>query len=759
MVTQTVELLAPAGSPEALDAAVAEGADAVYLGLREFNARMRSANFAYAQFEGALKSLHRMGRKVYVTVNTVFEQRESDRVYRLLKYLAGTGPDGVIVQDFGILTMARDFPGLRLHASTQMNIASARGANALSKHGVSRVVLSRELTLEEICGIRRGTNLELEVFVHGALCVSESGLCLFSSYLGGKSANRGMCTQACRRLYRAGSDVRETGGYFFSPCDLSLIGRAGDLAEAGVRSFKIEGRMKSAEYVGTVVSAYRLVIDSLESGEDERRLALEKAREMLRNDFARPKTEYFIGYGSGEYAGAPLSGETPSGELFWLLPEQAGGTGISLGAISGVKTGNGRRSALVVCGLSLAAGDSLRFHRADDSLRATHKLVFAEKKSTGPAGDVYCISVPEEFGEGDQAYLIQTRAMSKRYPRVIPKDLSPFKKRPGRGEAPRRILPRQERFSSLPEGIYAAVARTEDLYALQSIRPAGAIVPLNRTSAQKLLGGTLPFKPDELIPSLDPFFPQSMEDFYAETLGALVEKGYRAFILNNPGHFSFFGALKAKSRNSTSAESRRYGEGRRPGIAESKGSGGGPRGRPDGGDSPLLIAGPWLYTFNSLAGSFAVGLGAGCVVSPLENNRQNLEKTWPGGRERVFVTLFSWPSLFRIRANLGSAYRFREFSGGTGEKFFLVPGTPSALDTGETIVIPEKPFSIVDKRPFLEKAGFRRFIVDFSGGTGSGSFPLKKHEYREVMTAVLEGRPLAGTVRFNWKNGFYQEKP
>ncbi|MDR2049582.1 MAG: U32 family peptidase, partial [Treponema sp.] len=277
MAAQQIELLAPAGSPEALDAAVAEGADAVYLGLREFNARMRSANFAYAQFEAALKSLHRMGRKVYVTVNTVFEQRESDRVYRLLKYLAETGPDGVIVQDFGIVKMARDFPGLRLHASTQMNIASARGANALSKHGVSRVVLSRELTLEEIRGIRRGTNLELETFVHGALCISESGLCLFSSYLGGKSANRGMCTQACRRFYRAGSDLQETGGYFFSPCDLSLIGRTGDLAEAGVRSFKIEGRMKSAEYVGTVVSAYRLVIDSLESGEDERHRALEKA--------------------------------------------------------------------------------------------------------------------------------------------------------------------------------------------------------------------------------------------------------------------------------------------------------------------------------------------------------------------------------------------------------------------------------------------------------------------------------------------------
>jgi putative protease len=131
-----------------------------------------------------------MGRKVYVTVNTVFEQREADRVYQLLKYLAGLGPDGIIVQDFGILKMAGDnFPSLKLHASTQMNIACARGGNALSKHGVSRVVLARELSLGEIRDIREKTNLELEVFVHGALCVSASGLCLFSSFLGGKSAN------------------------------------------------------------------------------------------------------------------------------------------------------------------------------------------------------------------------------------------------------------------------------------------------------------------------------------------------------------------------------------------------------------------------------------------------------------------------------------------------------------------------------------------------------------------------------------------
>ncbi|MDR0323767.1 MAG: U32 family peptidase, partial [Treponema sp.] len=290
-----MELLAPAGSPEALDAAVGEGADAVYLGLKDFNARLRSTNFTYAQFESALRSLRRLGKKIYVTVNTVFEQREADRMYQLLKYLAAQQPDALIVQDFGVIAMARtEFPSLRLHASTQMNIASARGANALSRHGVSRVVLARELSLEELRSIKNETNLELEVFVHGALCISVSGICLFSSFLGGKSANRGMCTQACRRMYRRADGNKDgESGYYFSPNDLQLLERVPDLTEAGIAALKIEGRMKSASFVGGVVSAYRLVVDAVDHGDEyEIRRIIEIGCEILRDDFARPKTRY-----------------------------------------------------------------------------------------------------------------------------------------------------------------------------------------------------------------------------------------------------------------------------------------------------------------------------------------------------------------------------------------------------------------------------------------------------------------------------------
>jgi putative protease len=743
-----VELLAPAGSPEALDAAIGEGADAVYLGLRNFNARMRSANFTYAQFEGALKTLRRMGRKLYVTVNTVFEQREADRMYQLLKYLAALGPDGLIVQDFGVAAMVRDcFPSLKLHASTQMNIASARGANALSRHGFSRVVLARELSLAELRACRANTNMELEVFVHGALCVSASGLCLFSSYLGGKSANRGLCTQACRRYYRPDSLKGDPSliaplygreeGYYFSPHDLELLARLPELVEAGITSFNIEGRMKSAEYVGTVVSAYRLVLDALagsraenqSEGEAGEKLGekIRGALDILRNDFARPKTEFYYSMGAGGEEGVPPP--EPDDRPGWLEPSRDGGTGIPLGTILKARRAGAGPLGLIVPGrIFPQVGDSLRFHRADDSERQSHKLIALEAASSGTQGGCW-ISLPEGFGPGDWVYLIQTRAMSKRYPPVIPRNLDGFRRSPGRDKAPSLDLPPARgkgvcgeggRETGLfPDGVYVSVSRVEDLYILQSLRPARAILALTRKNASRLLekDAPLPFNSGEIILSLDPYFPQGDEEPLAGEIKALMGKGYRQFMVNNPGHFSFFRGEAL----------------RRDPAGQSPGPG------------PALIAGPYLYVFNRWAASFVSSLGADNFVSPLENNRQNLEKTLsPGRRSLCFVTVFAWPALFRIRADLGGIYGFKGFTDSRGEEFRLSTGKEGS------VVYPERPFSIVDKIPFLREAGFHRFILDLSGQ------PLKKSAYRDLMKSLRNAAPLPETSRFNWKNGFYQ---
>ncbi|MFP3091270.1 U32 family peptidase [Treponema sp. TIM-1] len=692
-----VELLAPAGSPEALAAAVGEGADGVYLGLKSFNARMRSANFAYSQFEGALRTLHRMGRKVYVTVNTVFEQREADRMYQLLNYLAGLGPDGIIVQDFGILRMVRDnFPSLKLHASTQMNIASARGGNILSKYGVSRVVLARELSLGEIRDIREKTNLELEIFVHGALCVSASGLCLFSSFLGGKSANRGMCTQACRRIYRDGEGQGQ--GYYFSPSDLQLLERVPDLIEAGVNSFKIEGRMKSAEYVGTVVAAYRRVLDGL-GGNPEKVIA--EGLAILRNDFARTKTTFYF---DGAYTGTggAAAAERDQG-LPWLKADQDGGTGIALGTILKTRgSGEDRRGLLPAGVLSPVVGDSIRLHRADDSERRSHRIHFVEDE-----GKNRWVSIPEGFDTGDSVYLIQTKGMSKRYPPVLSKNSEGFRRLPGREKAPEITLPglKKSETRAFPEGFYGAVSEIEALYILQAVRPVRVLLAYNRRTADHLLGKkpSLPFSPGEIILALDPYFPQAREKVLEEEIPLLMEQGYCQFVVNNPGHFSYFR-----------------------------------------GKAASLIAGPYLYTFNRWALAFVASLGTDFMVSPLENNRQNLERTVEAGRRSgVFITLFAYPALFRIRANLGGVYHFSKFQDNREESFRLI-------NTGDgSLVIPEQPFYIGDKVPFLKTAGFNRFILDFSGP------PLKKKDYKDIMTAVRNALPLPNTCRFNWKDGFY----
>ncbi|MDR2516203.1 MAG: U32 family peptidase [Spirochaetaceae bacterium] len=695
------ELLAPAGSPEALNAAIGEGADAVYLGLKEFNARQRSANFTYAQFEAALRALRRMGRRLYVTVNTVFEEREADRMYRLLKYLSVTGPDAIIVQDFGVLKMARDnFPSLKIHASTQMNIASAPAVNLISKHGVSRVVLARELSLAEIAAICAGTSAEIEVFVHGALCVSASGLCLFSSFLGGASANRGLCTQACRRYYRRRDGA---AGYYFSPADLELLADIPALAGAGAASFKIEGRMKSAGYVGAVVSAYRRLLDSLERGPET---ALAEAREIVRNDFARKKTRFYFDGPAARTAGLPD----------WLDPAKDGGVGIPLGNIRRVRGSSGeRRGFIAACSPPLEAGDSVRFHRSDDTERKAHKLTAAEQE-----GDGVWISVPEGFNAGDPVYLIQRRSAGRRYPMVIRDASAPSRRIPGSERAGEPVFPVEktargnvaEPVKLLPPGIYAAAARIEDLFAIQSERPVKVILALSRKNAAYLLDRArkpLPFGGGDLVLSLDPWFPEAEVSRTRETVSRLLEAGFTAWIINNPGHVSLFRGRRAA----------------------------------------LLIAGPWLYTFNRWAAAFAASLGAAALVTPLENNRQNLERTVPASRRALaFVTLFAFPPLFRIRADL-SAYGFGAFGDSRGEEFRLVSGEEGSA------VFPETPFSIVDKRPFLEQAGFRRFIIDFSGISGG---PLKKKDYRMVMKAALSARALPGGSRFNWKDGFYAKE-
>ena len=250
------ELLAPAGSPACALAAFEAGADAIYAGLAKFNARERGENFTPERMSQIIAHAHRLGRKVYLTLNTLVKESELPEVAETLAMLEEMGPDALLVQDLGIIRMAREyFPKLVLHASTQMGFHNSAGLEVAEKLGVTRVVLERQMTIEEIAAVRRSTKLELEVFVHGALCASLSGACLFSSYLGGYSGNRGKCKQPCRRRYFG----KGGNGFFFSPQDLCTIELLPQLRELGIESLKIEGRLKQPDYVKQTVGAYRML--------------------------------------------------------------------------------------------------------------------------------------------------------------------------------------------------------------------------------------------------------------------------------------------------------------------------------------------------------------------------------------------------------------------------------------------------------------------------------------------------------------------
>lgn len=708
-----VELLAPAGNIESLDAAIGEGADAVYLGLKSFNARLRTSNFAWNQFEAAVEALHKRNKKIYVTVNTVSEEKETERLYRFLSYLHEVGPDALIIQDYAIMRMCKEFfPDMELHASTQMNVESSSAVRLLQNDGVKRVVLARELGLEEIKKIKNETGADLEVFVHGALCVSESGLCLFSSFLGGKSANRGMCTQACRRFYTAQVPGGIKQGYYFSPCDLQLIDKIPDLIEAGVNSFKIEGRMKSAEYVGSVVAAYRYVIDHYK---EDKKGAIAAGKRMLASDFARSKTSYW--YNFSDYEDSVKNAASKI-----LNPNQAGGTGIYLGKIAGTKPASkelinafkennltSEQTRIQMAYLKGGnyepdPGDSIRLHKKDDTGRVSHKIRSVEIEENS---EKRWIDIPSGFSVGDEVYLLQIKTGSKRYPRVLPNDIGKYRKQPKDEMLPiLDVTPVQKKeLSYFPDGIYVQLSSIPDIFVAQGINPVRIIIEYNSETSFDLLNHktVLPFSKKQIYISLDPFCSAACEDKLIQELTLLIKDGFSNFVVNNIAHIQM---LKSKNVN--------------------------------------MIAGPYLYTFNRWAVSWLENQNIGAFIMPYENSRRNLEATYDANvRSRVLIPIFAYPTLFRMRFMLPEDYDFTYFED-KEEKVFKVA---SSIDG--SFVMPEEPFSITDKLNFIKQAGFNKFLIDFS------KTKITRGQIKAIMSSITKGQPLPGCSRFNWKDGFY----
>ena len=349
MKTNQVELLAPAGNMAALHAAVAGGADAVYLGLETFNARRGADNFTLETLREACDFAHLRGVSVYVTMNTIILPDEVGEALECVRQAYRAGADGFIVQDIGLAAeISRTLPEASLHLSTQMNTHNLAGVRAAVRLGAERITLAREVSLDEIallCAAAAEEGMEVEVFAHGALCVCYSGQCFMSSMIGGRSANRGMCAQACRLPYELQNKALQKslpspGDHLLSPQDLCTVDRVDDLVAAGVASLKIEGRMKSPEYVFAVTSVYRKALDAALAKENA--AITDADRDRLTDAFSRGFTTAYL---DGKRGNDIMSYQRPNNR------------GLFLGRVDEVRDG----AAYLKSAHALTEGDVLEF--------------------------------------------------------------------------------------------------------------------------------------------------------------------------------------------------------------------------------------------------------------------------------------------------------------------------------------------------------------------------------------------------------------
>lgn len=348
-------------------------------------------------------------------------------------------------------------------------------------------------------------------------------------------------------------------------------------------------------------------------------------------------------------------------------------------------------------------GDSIRLHKNDDTGRVSHKVRGVYIDDDGRRW----IDIPRGFKHGDEVYLLQTKAMSKRYPRVLPRDIGKYRQQPGAEVLPVLDLTpiQKNELSYFPAGVYIQVSTVEDVFAALPFHPVRVVLELTNEVREDLLNHktTLPFSKKQIIISLDPYCPASKEDELSQTLDQLVADGFKTFVVNNVAHIAM---LRGKGAN--------------------------------------VIAGPYLYTFNRWAVSWLENQNIGAFITPLENSWDNIKATYEMNvRDRVMVTVYAYPALFRMRFKLPESYDFMYFKD-KEEMIFKISTTSDG-----TVVMPENPFSVTDKVSMLNTDGFNRILIDFS------KTKLTRQEMKGITTSMLKKQPVPETSRFNWRDGFY----
>lgn len=396
---EKIEILAPAGSMESLVAAINKGADAVYLGGNKFSARAYASNFDNDNMLKAVDYAHSYDVKIYVTLNTILKENEIEEAVRYVGYLYEIGVDALIIQDLGLLKRIKeDFPLMEVHASTQMTIHNGEAAVYFKDKGFHRIVLSREMTLEEIKYISKDLGIETEMFVHGAICVAYSGQCLMSSMIGGRSGNRGRCAQPCRMEYTLkGEKSGETKGHLLSPKDMCTIEDVEDIVETGVYSLKIEGRMKRAEYVAGVVDNYKKAVD--------------KVLYNKKYDEQAGKRQLLQLFNRSGFTNAYLKKNTGKDMMSFNSPKNSG---ISLGVVD--------KSGDIVIKEDLAVGDGIRYRDKGFTLsKIVHNGNEVKSAKRGDKVKLY----PIDYKKGDELF----KSLNKQLFDELEEYLKPYTKK------------------------------------------------------------------------------------------------------------------------------------------------------------------------------------------------------------------------------------------------------------------------------------------------------------------------------------------
>jgi len=708
-----MELLAPAGTIEAFEAAVESGADAIYIGAPAFNARALARHFSPAEVAAMIDHAHKNRVKVYLAMNSLMKEEEISKAVEELAALEALKADALIIQDLGISYLARKFfPGLRLHASTLMGAHNSLNVRQFSEMGFKRVVLAREMTLNEIGQIHKQCPVELEVFVHGALCFAYSGLCLFSSYLGGKSGLRGRCVQPCRRRYTWGSKGRGPGapaGYLFSMNDLAGLELIPQLRQAGVSSLKIEGRMRSPQYVASVVKAYRLALDNPATPE-----VLAEAKELLEQAMGRKAS---LGY---------FKKAQPADII---APQHSGNVGLFLGKIEKV-TANRAQMTLKE---PLKVGDRLRIHQEGSGERQGFTLkglwqgkVALNKASAGskvqldlPPGaqwgdSLYKVDIGERRQQGAKKG-IQPGLFSKRIANLVdPRKLAQIshflgkpvnrpaggktrEEHPARGQAPvqpqggRRGVPQVQ----LPLEWWLKIDDFESLKVQLPTPPSRLVITLSRqTFAQySRQQKRLTLYRRRLVWALPPVILEADLEFYREAIAHLRGGGYNTWQIGHIGQRLLF---EAGTQIEPGEESQSAGRKTRL-----------PRQAPT---ERLLLFGDYtLNVLNSMSVQALAGLGLGNVQLAIETDRQNLfnvlghKNALPMG-----MTIYAQPPLFTARL-ASSFFKYDQpLVSPKGEVIVL------KQCWGQTVAVADQPFSLLPYSTELAARGVAFAVVDLS---------------------------------------------